>query len=102
MEEIKSEGLAKSIGVSNFREEDLMELQKTWKIVPSVNQVGSSYLEINPVAIDSHRRLNSTLTTTMPTTWFVSKISVTLTRSPSNATALSLLSPRFLVDPLTL
>ncbi|OXG09930.1 aldose reductase [Cryptococcus neoformans Tu401-1] len=39
MEEIKSEGLAKSIGVSNFREEDLMELQKTWKVVPSVNQI---------------------------------------------------------------
>lgn len=42
MEEIKSEGLAKSIGVSNFREEDLLELQKTWKVVPSVNQVGCS------------------------------------------------------------
>ncbi|KAL0242226.1 hypothetical protein I308_105855 [Cryptococcus tetragattii IND107] len=39
MEEIKSEGLAKSIGVSNFREEDLLELQKTWKVVPSVNQI---------------------------------------------------------------
>ncbi|KAE8540721.1 hypothetical protein D1P53_003085 [Cryptococcus gattii VGV] len=36
MEEIKSEGLAKSIGVSNFREEDLLELRKTWKVVPSI------------------------------------------------------------------
>lgn len=99
MEEIKSEGLAKSIGVSNFREEDLMELQKTWKVVPSVNQVGCSYLEINPVTVDVLLRLNSTLTTTMPTTCFVSKISVTQTRSPSNATALSLLSPRLLEDP---
>ncbi|WVQ79068.1 hypothetical protein IAT38_001162 [Cryptococcus sp. DSM 104549] len=39
MEELKAEGLTKSIGVSNFREEDLVELEKTWKVVPSVNQI---------------------------------------------------------------
>jgi len=33
------EGLTKSIGVSNFREEDLLELEKTWKIKPVVNQI---------------------------------------------------------------
>ncbi|WRT65506.1 uncharacterized protein IL334_002449 [Kwoniella shivajii] len=39
MEEIRADGLAKSIGVSNFREEDLIELEKTWKVVPSANQI---------------------------------------------------------------
>ncbi|WWD16713.1 hypothetical protein CI109_101144 [Kwoniella shandongensis] len=39
MEELKTEGLAKSIGVSNFREQDLLKLKETWKVVPSVNQI---------------------------------------------------------------
>ncbi|WWC87662.1 uncharacterized protein L201_002553 [Kwoniella dendrophila CBS 6074] len=39
MEELKAEGLAKSIGVSNFREEDILEIEKTWKVAPSVNQI---------------------------------------------------------------
>ncbi|OCF34646.1 aldose reductase [Kwoniella heveanensis CBS 569] len=39
MEKIKEDGLAKSIGVSNFREEDMQEIKKTWKVAPSVNQI---------------------------------------------------------------
>ncbi|WVR04010.1 hypothetical protein IAU60_001009 [Kwoniella sp. DSM 27419] len=39
MEKIKEDGLAKSIGVSNFREEDLQEIEKSWKVAPSVNQI---------------------------------------------------------------
>jgi diketogulonate reductase-like aldo/keto reductase len=39
MEELVKEGLTRSIGVSNFREEDLLELEKTWKIKPAVNQI---------------------------------------------------------------
>lgn len=41
MESLKAEGLTKSIGVSNFREEDLIEMSKTWKEAPAVNQVSS-------------------------------------------------------------
>jgi diketogulonate reductase-like aldo/keto reductase len=33
--------LTKSIGVSNFREEDILELEKTWEIPPAVNQVSA-------------------------------------------------------------
>lgn len=40
MEQIKKDGLAKSIGVSNFREEDLQAIQDKWEIPPAVNQVG--------------------------------------------------------------
>ena len=47
MEEVKQAGLAKSIGVSNFKVEDLKAILETAKIVPSVNQVrldfGSSW-----------------------------------------------------------
>lgn len=39
MEELVKEGLTKSIGVSNFREEDLLEIEKSWKIKPAVNQI---------------------------------------------------------------
>ncbi|KAF8586934.1 Aldo/keto reductase [Ramaria rubella] len=38
-EKIKADGLAKSIGVSNFNVQDLQLLLKTAKIVPAVNQV---------------------------------------------------------------
>lgn len=41
MEQIKKDGLAKSIGVSNFREEDLQAIQDKWEIPPAVNQVGT-------------------------------------------------------------
>lgn len=40
LEEVKEAGLAKSIGVSNFKVEDLEVILKTAKIVPAVNQVG--------------------------------------------------------------
>lgn len=39
MEQLQKEGLTKSIGVSNFREEDLLEIEKTWTVPPAVNQV---------------------------------------------------------------
>lgn len=39
MEALKKEGLTRSIGVSNFREEDLREMKKSWTIPPAVNQV---------------------------------------------------------------
>lgn len=39
MEQIKKDGLAKSIGVSNFREEDLQAIQDKWEIPPAVNQL---------------------------------------------------------------
>lgn len=39
MEQIKKDGLAKSIGVSNFREEDLLAFEGQWEIPPAVNQV---------------------------------------------------------------
>jgi diketogulonate reductase-like aldo/keto reductase len=40
MEELKKEGLTRSIGVSNYREEDLLEMEPHWEIAPAVNQVG--------------------------------------------------------------
>ena len=42
MEEVKRDGLAKSIGVSNFKVEDLKVILETAKVVPAVNQVGAS------------------------------------------------------------
>ena len=39
MESLVDEGLTKSIGVSNFREEDLAQLAPTWRIKPAVNQI---------------------------------------------------------------
>ncbi len=41
MEAIKKDGLALSVGVSNFREEDILEISKTWTHAPAVNQVGA-------------------------------------------------------------
>lgn len=43
MEQIKKDGLAKSIGVSNFREEDLQAIQDKWEIPPAVNQVSCGF-----------------------------------------------------------
>ncbi|KAG6907425.1 hypothetical protein DXG01_008997 [Tephrocybe rancida] len=40
MEQVKKEGLTKSIGVSNFKVEDLKEILEIAEIVPAVNQVG--------------------------------------------------------------
>ena len=40
MEEVKQAGLARSIGVSNFKVEDLKAVLETAKVVPAVNQVG--------------------------------------------------------------
>jgi diketogulonate reductase-like aldo/keto reductase len=42
MEELKNEGLTRSIGVSNYREEDLLEMEPNWTIPPAVNQVSHS------------------------------------------------------------
>lgn len=42
MEALRDEGLCKSIGVSNFREEDLLELSESWKVPPAVNQVSQA------------------------------------------------------------
>ncbi|THU81259.1 Aldo/keto reductase [Dendrothele bispora CBS 962.96] len=39
MEEVKNEGLAKSIGVSNFRVEDLKVILEDAKVVPAANQI---------------------------------------------------------------
>ncbi|KAF2016606.1 aldo-keto reductase family 1 member C13 [Aaosphaeria arxii CBS 175.79] len=39
MEAVQKEGLARSIGVSNFRPVDLKALVKTAKVVPAVNQI---------------------------------------------------------------
>lgn len=39
MEQVKQEGLAKSIGVSNFRVEDLKEIVDGASVIPAVNQV---------------------------------------------------------------
>ncbi|KAK4687767.1 hypothetical protein P7C73_g2350, partial [Tremellales sp. Uapishka_1] len=39
MEELKAEGLTKSIGVSNFRDEDLQAIKATWTTPPVVNQI---------------------------------------------------------------
>jgi len=39
MERVKGEGLAKSIGVSNFKVSDLEKILPGTKIIPLVNQV---------------------------------------------------------------
>ncbi|KAF8163451.1 NADP-dependent oxidoreductase domain-containing protein [Crassisporium funariophilum] len=39
MEEVKREGLAKSIGVSNFKVEDLKVILEDAKVIPSMNQI---------------------------------------------------------------
>jgi hypothetical protein len=50
MEELQKEGLTRSIGVSNFREEDLMEMEPHWTIPPAVNQ--ASPTSITPLMAD--------------------------------------------------
>jgi diketogulonate reductase-like aldo/keto reductase len=39
MEQLRAEGLCKSIGVSNYREEDLLAFKDVWSVPPAVNQV---------------------------------------------------------------
>lgn len=39
MEDLKAQGLARSIGVSNFRRQDLEHIFKTCKVTPAVNQI---------------------------------------------------------------
>ncbi|OCF44301.1 hypothetical protein I317_01919 [Kwoniella heveanensis CBS 569] len=39
MEQLRSEGLCKDIGVSNFGAKQLEQLSESWKIVPAVNQI---------------------------------------------------------------
>ncbi|OSD04729.1 Aldo/keto reductase [Trametes coccinea BRFM310] len=52
LEQLQKEGLAKSIGVSNFRIQDLQEVLEVASVVPAVNQVGgeglSSSIEYHP------------------------------------------------------
>lgn len=47
MEEVQREGLAKSIGVSNFKVEDLKIILDSGKIVPAVNQAGFFSMFLN-------------------------------------------------------
>jgi len=44
LEEVHAEGLAKAIGVSNFRVEDLEVVLETGKVIPAVNQVQISHM----------------------------------------------------------
>jgi diketogulonate reductase-like aldo/keto reductase len=46
MEELKNEGLTRSIGVSNYREEDFLEMEPNWTIPPAVNQVNHSHYSL--------------------------------------------------------
>lgn len=41
MEDLQRDGLVKSIGVSNFNEENLTQLMTTAKVIPAVNQIES-------------------------------------------------------------
>jgi len=64
MEQLQKEGLTRSIGVSNFREEDLIEMEPHWTIPPAVNQVRS------PSEGLADRSLSSTLMSSMRRIWF--------------------------------
>ncbi|KAF5315818.1 hypothetical protein D9611_004844 [Ephemerocybe angulata] len=52
MEEVQAAGLATSIGVSNFRVEDLEQILQTAKVVPAVNQI-----ELHPYVWDTARSI---------------------------------------------
>ncbi|KAG7376982.1 hypothetical protein PHYPSEUDO_012360 [Phytophthora pseudosyringae] len=39
LEDMQAEGLVRDIGVSNFGEEHLLKMAKTWRVKPAVNQV---------------------------------------------------------------
>lgn len=49
MEEVHKEGLAKNIGVSNFKVEDLKIVLDTGKIIPAANQVALSHFHLRYV-----------------------------------------------------
>jgi diketogulonate reductase-like aldo/keto reductase len=57
MEQVYRSGKVKAIGVSNFSIPYLENLEKTWEVVPVVNQVRSSILNFlyNPFLILSFR-----------------------------------------------
>lgn len=42
MEKLHAAGLARAIGVSNYRAEDIEQLSKSWTVPPAVNQVSPS------------------------------------------------------------
>lgn len=52
MEKLQKEGKIRSIGVSNFHQHHLEELEKTWNIVPAVNQIESNPYFQNQELID--------------------------------------------------
>lgn len=61
MEEVQATGLAKSIGVSNFRVEDLQTILKSGNVVPAVNQVQSCHIYARSIkSLTSLARLNFT------------------------------------------
>lgn len=64
-EEIQKEGLAKSIGVSNFRVKDFEEILPTAKVIPAVNQVSASADPQSDPA-DALHRSSTILTSTRP------------------------------------
>lgn len=55
MEELKKEGLTRSIGVSNYREEDLLEMEPNWEIPPAVNQASPVQPSLPCPSNASHR-----------------------------------------------
>ena len=59
MEQLQKEGLTRSIGVSNFREEDLIEMEPHWTVPPAVNQV-RSFSESSADARSSSTLMSST------------------------------------------
>lgn len=64
-EEIQEEGLAKSIGVSNFRVKDLEEILPSAKVIPSVNQVRYSLFQNHRLLTCPHRS-STILTSSRP------------------------------------
>ncbi len=63
MESLQKEGLTKSIGVSNHREEDLLEMKDHWTIPPVVNQV--YLLPVGTLSRSDMNRSNIIPTSTM-------------------------------------
>lgn len=63
MEGVYHKGLAKAIGVSNFKVEDMKIVLESGKVVPAVNQVSFSPFELSPLVSHVHPRLIWMLTT---------------------------------------
>lgn len=72
-EDVKREGLARSVGVSNFRERELEEVMEGARIVPAVNQVSSIISRII-LAVDKviDRKYRSSIILTSTTLWLLS------------------------------